>query len=321
MRSLHLGQQRQDVLGVGHKGGVAQVIGDGLVALTVERGLNQVLDVRDARDVVGILVIDGDAAKAGLAHGGQHVGDRLVVLAHGGVHARHHDLAGNGVAQVEDLVDHALFLVEQVVLLRDHVLDLFLRNVLAVVGALDAQDAGQAIGAGAGQPHERTGDLLEKRQRSHDLLGYALGVGQTDALGHKLADHDGHKGDGDGDDDRRQAARDGGKRRDAKAHEPRGKRVGQTRRGDGGRGEAHERNGDLDGGEQLVGVGSQLNGTLGALVAFLGLVLQHGALGRGERHLGHREVAVDEGQNEGGDKGDGYVHREFLEPPRFGTSG
>ena len=266
-------------------------------------------------------MIDGDAAKAGLAHGGQHVGDRLVVLAHGGVHARHHDLAGNGVAQVEDLVDHALFLVEQVVLLRDHVLDLFFRDVLAVVGTLDAQDAGQAIGASTGQPHERTGDLLEKRQRSHDLLGHALGIGQADALGDELADHDGHEGDRDGDDDRRQAARDGGERRDAKAHEPRGERVGQARRGDGGRGEAHERDGDLDGGEQLVGVGSQLNGTLGALVAFLGLVLQHGALGRGERHLGHREVAVDEGQNEGGDKGDGYVHREFLEPPRFGTLG
>ena len=93
--------------------------------------------MRDARDVVGVFVIDGDAAEAGLAHGGQHVGDRLVVLAHGGVHARHHDLAGNGVAQVKDLVDHALFLVEQVVLFRDHVLDLFLRNVLAIVGALD----------------------------------------------------------------------------------------------------------------------------------------------------------------------------------------
>lgn len=175
--------------------------------------------MRDARDVVGVLVIDGDAAEAGLAHGGQHVGDRLVVLAHGGVHARHHDLAGNGVAQVEDLVDHALFLVEQVVLLRDHVLDLFFRDVLTVVGTLDTQDAGQAIGASASQPHERTGDLLEYGERSHDLLGYALGVSKADALGHELADHDGHKGDGDGDDDRRQAACDGGKRRDAKAHE------------------------------------------------------------------------------------------------------
>ena len=320
MRGLHLGQQRQDVLGVGHKGGVAQKAGDGLVALAVERGLNQVLDVRDAGDVVGILVIDRDAAKAGLAHGGQHVGDRLVVLAHGGVHARHHDLAGNGVAQVEDLVDHALFLVEQVVLLRDHVLDLFFRDVLTVVGALDAQDASQTIGAGAGQPHERTGDLLEHGKRPHDLLGHAFGIGQTNALGHKLANHDGHEGDRDGDDDRRQAARDGGERRDAKAREPSGEWVGQARRGDGGRGKAHECDGNLDGGQQLVGVGSQLNGALGALVALLGLVLQHGALGRGERHLGHREVAVDEGQNEGGDKGDGYVHREFLEPPRFGTS-
>ena len=194
MRSLHLGQQRQDVLGIGHKGGVAQIAGDGLVALAVERGLDQVLDVRDARDVVGVLVIDGDAAEAGLAHGGQHVGDRLVVLAHGGVHARHHDLASHGVAQVEDLVDHALFLVEQVVLLRDHVLDLFLRDVLAVVGALDAQDAGQAIGASAGQPHERTGDLLEHGKRAHDLLGHTLGIGQADALGDELADHDGYEG-------------------------------------------------------------------------------------------------------------------------------
>ena len=269
-------------------------------------------------DVVGILVIDGDAAKAGLAHGGQHVGDRLVVLAHGGIHARHHDLTGNGVAQVEDLVDHALFLVEQVVLLRDHVLDLFLRDVLTVVGALDAQDAGQAIGAGAGQPHERTGDLLKHRKRPHDLLGHALGVGQANALGHKLANHDGHKGDRNGDDDRRQAARNGGERRDAKAHEPRGKRGGQARRGNGGRGEAHERDGDLNGGQQLVGVGGKLNGVLGALVALLGIVLQHGTLGRGERHLGHREVAVDKRQDERGDKGDGYVHREFLEPPRFG---
>ena len=321
MRGLHLGQQRQDVLGIRHKGGVAQKAGDGLVALAVERGLDQVLDVRNARDIVGVLVIDGDAAEAGLAHGGQHIGDRLVVLAHGGVHARDHDLAGNSVAQVEDLVDHALFLVEQVVLLRDHVLDLFLRDVLAVVGALDAQDAGQAIGAGTGQPHERAGDLLEHGKRPHDLLGYALGVSEADAFGHELADHDGHKGDGDGDDDRRQAARDGGKRRDAKAHEPCGKRVGQARRGDGGRGEAHERDGDLDGGQQLIGVGGELDGALGALIALLGIVLQHGALSRGESHLGHREVAVDKRQDERGNKGDGYVHREFLEPPRFGTSG
>ncbi len=234
--------------------------------------------MRDAGDVVGILVIDGDAAKAGLAHGRQHVGDRLVVLAHGGVHARHHDLAGNGVAQVEDLVNHALFLVEQVVLLRDHVLDLFFRDVLAVVGTLDAQDTGQAIGASASQPHERASNLLEHGKRAHDLLGHALGIGQADALGDELADHDGHEGDRDGDDDRRQAARDGGERRDAKAHEPRGKWVGQARRGDGGRGEAHERDGDLDGGEQLVGIGGQLNGALGALIALLGIVFQHGAL-------------------------------------------
>ena len=95
----------------------------------------------------------------------------------------------------------------------------------------------------------------------------------------------------------------------------------QARRGDGGRGEAHERDGDLDGGQQLVGIGGELDGALGALIALLGIVLQHGALSRGESHLGHGEVAVDKRQNERGNKGDGYVHREFLEPPRFGTSG
>ena len=89
----------------------------------------------------------------------------------------------------------------------------------------------------------------------------------------------------------------------------------------GGRGKAHERDGDLDGGQQLIGVGGELDGALGALIALLGIVLQHSALSRGESHLGHGEVAVDKRQDERGNKGDGYVHREFLEPPRFGTLG
>ena len=42
---------------------------------------------------------------------------------------------------------------------------------------------------------------------------------------------------------------------------------------------SHERDGDLDGSQQLIGVGGELDGALGALVALLGIVLQHGTLG------------------------------------------
>lgn len=132
---LHLGEQRDDVLGVGHVVGRAHVARDGRGALAIVKdGRDDVLDVRNAHDAVNGAVVDGDAAIAGAAHGGQDLGERRGVLHGGHVNAGDHDLAGDGVAQINDLVDHGLLLVGELLGVRDHVLELLLGDVLALVG-------------------------------------------------------------------------------------------------------------------------------------------------------------------------------------------
>ena len=104
----------------------------------------------DTHDAVNAAPVDGDAAVAGAAHDGEHLVERGV-LAHGAhVHARHHDLAGDGVAQVDDLVNHRLLLVGELVGVRDHVLDLVLRDLLAIIGGLHVHETSKAIGARRG---------------------------------------------------------------------------------------------------------------------------------------------------------------------------
>ena len=102
-------------------------------------------------------MVDGDAAVAGAAHDRQDVVQRRGVLDGGHVDARDHDLAGNGVAEVDDVVDHGLLLVGELLGVGDHVLDLLFRDLLALIGRLDAEQLGEAVGRGRGQPDERRG--------------------------------------------------------------------------------------------------------------------------------------------------------------------
>ena len=212
-------------------------------------------------------------------------------------------------------MDDALLLVEQGVLLVDHVADLLLGDILTVVGVLDAQDAGEAVGGSLRQPDERASDLLEHRERFGDALGHALGIGQGDALGNKLAHDDREVRHGERDEYGREAGGDHGQRIDTEARQPLRERVGQARRGDRRRRKAHERDRDLDGGEEAAGIGRELGGAGGATVASFRLVVEHGALGRGESHLRHGEVAVDDGKDECGDDTDGDVHGDGFKPP------
>ncbi len=65
----------------------------------------------DADHAVLILVKHRHTGEACLAHEVHDLGDRLDILGHGHVDARHHDLARGGVTQVEHLMDDALLLV------------------------------------------------------------------------------------------------------------------------------------------------------------------------------------------------------------------
>ena len=318
MRGLHLGKEREDVLGVRNERHVAQMRAHRLAA-AAERDAHKILDVRDAHHVVGVFAIHRHARETRTAHELHDLVHRVGVLGHLHVNARHHDLARNCVAQVENLVNHALFLVEQGVLLRDHVFDLFLRDVLAVVGALDAQKRADAVRACLREPHEGLRQLAERTDGPRNRLGHALSVRKTDALGHELADHDGKIRDDERDDDRRGHRRYCGKGRDTERFHPRGKRLGKRVGRDGCGEEANERDGDLDGGQEVRGVGCEVECARGTFVALLGVMLERGALRGGKRHLGHRKVTVEQREQEGGNDGNEYAHRDEFEPPRLGT--
>ena len=103
-------------------------------------------------------------------------------------------------------------------LVRDHVLELLLGDVLTLVGGLDAHDLGEAIGRLGGEPDQRGRDVHERADGTSDGLGDALGVGESDALGNQLAHHRGEVGHDERDDDGRE--RGGNARGHAEAHEP-----------------------------------------------------------------------------------------------------
>ena len=82
------------------------------------RPADQVLEVDDADDVVLVLPDDRDAGEAAAQRQGQRLPDRLVPLDEDQVGARHHHLAHEGVAELEDGVHHlALVVLDQRLLL------------------------------------------------------------------------------------------------------------------------------------------------------------------------------------------------------------
>ena len=203
-----------------------------------------------AHDAVDGVVIDRDARVPGATHDREHLGERGGVLHRRHVDARDHDLARDGVAHVDDLVNHRLLLVRQLVGVGHHVLDLLLGDALALVGGLDAQEGREAVSRLGGDPHERARHVHEAADGAGDGLGDGLGVGQRHALGHELAGDDGEVRDREGDEDGGEGLRD--RLGHAETHEPASERVGEAGAREGGRREAHEGDGDLDGGEELL---------------------------------------------------------------------
>ena len=187
---LHLGEQREQILRLGHEHGLVGVLGHRLVLLAVHERRHEVLEVDDAHDAVDVLVIHRQTRVARAAHALHRLAHRVGVFREHHVHARRHDLVHGHVAQIEDVVDHALLVLEQLVVVRDHVLDLFFGHVLALVGVLDAEQARQPVRGRRGQRHQRRSDFLEHHERSGHHLADALGIGQRDALRHQLAHHD-----------------------------------------------------------------------------------------------------------------------------------
>ena len=307
MARLHLGKQRDDVLGVGHEGGLTHVARDALVAgRFIHDGADDVLDVRDAHDAIHVLVVDRHARVAGAPHDLERLHAGLGVLDGAHVHARDHHLACDGVTKVDDVVNHRLLLLGELLAVGDHVADLVLGDVLAVITTLDVQQECEAVGAGSRESHKWLGDARKTADGAGDPLGDAFRVRQRHALGYELAYHDGEVRDDERDEHRGQRMSHVVWDADANEH------LGQRRREVGcrkrGREEADEGDGHLDSCEELARVARDLGRLSGARIALLGLVLENHLLGGGESHLRHGEVAVDKGKQERDCDRECYVH-------------
>ena len=106
---LHLREQGVDRLGVGHEVGRAHHLFHPLGELHVGRlevAAHEVLEVGEAEDVVEVLADDRHPGEAAAQEQRHRLAQVLVVLDVDHVRARHHHLAGDGVAELEDRVDH-----------------------------------------------------------------------------------------------------------------------------------------------------------------------------------------------------------------------
>ena len=155
-----------------------------------------VLGICQADHLVDGAVVDRDAREAGAQDQLQHLLERgLQGDGHLGVRPGHHDLAQDGVAELEDRVDHLpLFLFDDVVPLGlvDHRLDLVLGHDRAVFQALARSDH---VADGDQQPGQlpQAGQAgQEVHERGHEQrrpVGVLDGVGLGRDLGADEGDH------------------------------------------------------------------------------------------------------------------------------------
>ena len=114
------------------------------------------------------------------------------VLGQHHVDARDHDLARDGVPELEDLVNHPLLFFEQGSLLGDEKLDLLFGDGRAPHVGSDTHDSGHCGGRCREEPNDGRQEPGEKRDRSSDGDGDFLGALKPQSLGHEFAEDESH---------------------------------------------------------------------------------------------------------------------------------
>ncbi len=243
-------------------------------------------------DVVGVLADDGDAGEPRAQAEGQRLAQRLVPLDEDHLGARHHHLLREGVAELEDGVDHlALVILDEVVGLGevDHLAQLGLRGERALAVALAG---GDGVADDDEQRRQRSEHGGEERgrpgRRDRDPLGV---LAAERAGGH--ADDD-VRGD-DHDHDREEEREEGGR---------------ATRHDQGVDAHVADQDGGRDGGhrreeQQHVDVpGPVLQNAdqpVRPSVAVLARIVDLGPADPADRRLGHRQQAREYDEHDGGD--------------------
>jgi hypothetical protein len=161
-------------------------------------GPHEILRIGDALNVVDLPVVHRNAAESGGQGRFQRLGDRLVALDGDHVRSGHHDLARDGVAEVDDRMDEgALFALDHVLLVRHvgHRLELG-------IGDVRRSDAVVALTRTAddqvGQPDEEGRDEADRGEaddNGHDGRAEErgpFGIVDRPVLRHCFEEHEDH---------------------------------------------------------------------------------------------------------------------------------
>ncbi len=258
----------------GHEDRLAHVLGHEFVTGAGRKRSDEVLEQHDADDLVVVVVEDRQPREARALHHRRRMGDGGGVLGEHHVDAGHHDLAGDGVAELEDLVDHALLFVEQGALLGDEELDLLFADTRPPAVGLEAHETRHGRGRDGEEPHERREHALEPGDRAGHRNRDSLGALQPQPLRDQLAEDQRRVADEERHREHGEARRETGEQRQAETDEPRLERRSQRDRTCGRREEPDEGDADLDRREQPRGVVGEGERRLRALRALLGTSLE-----------------------------------------------
>ena len=89
-----------------------------------------------------------------------------------------------------------------------------------------------------------------------------------------------------------------------------GKRLREVRSGGRGGEKPDERNGDLNGGEETIGIGREVERSRGFFRTLLCFLLKNNLAGIDERHLGGGEIPVDKNEDKRHQNAYSNVHEE-----------
>ncbi len=96
-------------------------VAHGLASVTFALGADQVLGVGDADDVVDVPGVDGEPGESGFDGHAQGLGHRQISVQGPHVGPGHHDLAHDGVAELDDRMDQLAFVALDHILLQGDV--------------------------------------------------------------------------------------------------------------------------------------------------------------------------------------------------------
>ena len=211
---------------------------------------------------------------------------------------RDHHVVGLLVGEVEDLVEHLLLRLLDLLGLRHDQADVLLR-VHRHPGRrrLDAEEPRDPVRRPLQHPHERIRDPPQPVERHGKPEGQALGALERDRLRHELAEHDAQVGQDQERDEEGDAARD-----------PVVEVAREQRLAQGTEQDPEHRDPDLDRGDEAHGLVEQPERRPRPAVAALRQLLEAGAPRRHERVLGGDEDRIPQHEQENEDQPEGVAH-------------